>query len=74
MILKDIRLKAKYTQKCVAELSGITESFYCLIEKGYRRPSPETAKRIAIVLGFENYGYDWTKFYDTINHDKASSV
>ena len=43
----------------VADRAGISESMYCLIESGKRRPSPEVAKRIGSYLGF-----DWTKFYD----------
>ncbi|MBQ1281475.1 MAG: helix-turn-helix transcriptional regulator [Oscillospiraceae bacterium] len=42
----------------VGDRAGISESFYCMIENGERRPSVETAKKIASVLGF-----DWTLFY-----------
>lgn len=46
------------SQACVAEKSGITQSAYFYIENGERRPSVETAKKIAAVLGF-----DWTLFF-----------
>lgn len=46
------------TIRQVSELVGISESFYCMIENGERRPSVETAKKIGAVLGF-----DWTRFY-----------
>lgn len=57
--LKMIRLNKNLSQKEVGEKSGISESFYCLIENGERQPSVTTAKKIANVLEFE-----WTKFFD----------
>ena len=57
--LKEIRTNANLTQKEIAVKSYISESYYCLIETGERRPSTDVAKAIANVLGF-----DWTKFYD----------
>lgn len=58
-MLKELRIKKDVTMRQVAERAGISESMYCLIESGKRRPSPEVAKRIGGFLGF-----DWTKFYD----------
>lgn len=58
MVLKDKRLKKNLTMRQVSEASNISESFYSMIESGERRPSVETAKKIAAVLGF-----DWTLFY-----------
>lgn len=58
MVLKTIRKKEDLTQKSIADKAGITESFYSLIENGLRRPSPDTAKRIAKALNFNKYGYD----------------
>lgn len=58
MVLKDKRLKKNLTMRQVSEASNISESFYSMIENGERRPSVETAKKIAAVLGF-----DWTLFY-----------
>lgn len=60
----DLDLKIKRTEKNltmrqVGENAGITESYYSMIENGDRRPSVETAKKIAAVLGF-----DWTLFYE----------
>lgn len=59
MALRDDRIARDLTMKQVANEAGISESFYCLIESGDRRPSVETAKKIAAVLGF-----DWTRFYE----------
>lgn len=47
------------TQGAVAMAAGIAQPSYFEIEKGISTPKPETAKRIAGVLGF-----DWTKFYE----------
>ena len=58
-MLKQLRLQKCLTMRQVADAADISESMYCLIESGKRRPSPEAAKRIGSVLGF-----DWTKFYD----------
>lgn len=58
MVLKEKRLKRNLTMRQVSEASNISESFYSMIENGERRPSVETAKKIAAVLGF-----DWTLFY-----------
>lgn len=56
--LKQIRVAKNMTIRKVCDLAGISESFYCMIENGERRPSVETAKKIAAVLGF-----DWTMFF-----------
>ena len=42
-----------------AKAIGISFSLYSKCETGERRPSPETAKKIAELLGI-----DWTRFYD----------
>ncbi|MPN18115.1 hypothetical protein SDC9_165473 [bioreactor metagenome] len=57
--LKKIRSSAGYTQEVVAKSTGIARAAYGNIELGVRRPSVETAKKIAAVLGFE-----WTRFFD----------
>lgn len=57
--LQELRDKAGATQKEVAELLQITQQHYSYIETGVRRPSPQLAKKIAELLGF-----DWTRFYD----------
>ncbi len=56
--LKDLRENKNFAQDVMAEKAGISPSFYCMIENGDRRPSPEVAQRIGEVLEF-----DWTKFY-----------
>ena len=53
------RKKSHLTMKEVAEKAGISESHYCLLENGERRPSVETAKRIGEVLGFA-----WARFFE----------
>jgi len=58
-MLRKMRIKKDVTMRQVADEAGISESMYCLIENGKRRPSPEVAKRIAGFLGF-----DWTQFYE----------
>ena len=53
-----MRKQAGKTQCEVASEAGIVQAFYSYIETGKRDPSPQTAKCIARVLGF-----DWTKFF-----------
>ena len=53
------RIKKGFSQKKVSELIAISQPSYCNIENGERRPSVETAKKIAEALGF-----DWTRFYE----------
>lgn len=57
--LATARLEKDMRQNEVAEAAGIAPVTYCLIETGKAKPKPETAKRIANVLGV-----DWTKFYE----------
>lgn len=59
LMLKEKRQQRNLTMKEVAVSANISESLLCLIEHGKRRPSVETAKRIAETLGF-----DWTEFFD----------
>ena len=47
------------SQAAVSRAVGIKQPSYCCIENGKRRPSVDTAKKIAAVLGF-----DWTRFFD----------
>lgn len=54
------------TQQDVATAVNVRQSFYSHIEHGVRRPSPETAKKIASVLGF-----DWTRFYEDKEGDES---
>lgn len=53
------RIKMGMTQKNVSDMVKISQPSYHNIEKGNRRPSVETAKKIAEVLDF-----DWTRFYE----------
>lgn len=59
MNLLEERKKKNFTQREVGKLSGISESYYNMIENGERKPPVKTAKRIASVLGFS-----WTQFFD----------
>ena len=47
------------SQESVAKECGISQNHLSAIENGTRRPSPDTAKKLANVLGFP-----WTKFYE----------
>lgn len=52
--LINARLKKNLTRAEVAELVGITQKYYYMIEMGTRNPSLEIAKKIAKVLGIRN--------------------
>lgn len=54
-----VSLRGDQSQQEVADKIGMSQSGYALIETGSRRPSVETAKKIASVLGF-----DWVKFFE----------
>lgn len=56
--LKNIRESKRLTQENIAANLGVTRQHIGLIENGIANPSPELAKKIAIVLDF-----DWTLFY-----------
>lgn len=51
--LKQMRLAKGFTQSQVAQLSGISRSYYADIERGTANAGGQAAKRIADVLGFE---------------------
>lgn len=57
--LMDIRESKCLSKKVLAESVGISQAYYCYIENGERRPSVDTAKKIAKILDF-----DWTKFFE----------
>ncbi|MCC5466805.1 helix-turn-helix transcriptional regulator [Pelosinus baikalensis] len=63
--LIDLRKKRGLTQQQVADSLTINRSTYALIESGLRNPSPDSAKQIANVLGFE-----WVIFFDNEWCDK----
>lgn len=66
MDLRKQRERKKLTQREIATMAGISESYYCLIENKERQPSPKVAQKIAKILNF-----DWTKFYDKQHLEKA---
>ncbi len=57
--LERIRTEKGLSQAETAKQSGIVQQSYQLIESGVNTPRPETAKRIAAVLGFS-----WVRFYE----------
>jgi len=56
--LKDAREALEITQEEIAELAGIKQSAYCVIELGLRNPSVKVAQRIGKFLKVK-----WTTFY-----------
>lgn len=56
-----VKLRGNQSQDKLAKKIGVAQSTYAAIETGSRNPSVETAKKIAMVLGFE-----WTKFFDEV--------
>ena len=65
--LREVRLQREYTQQQVADMVGISRSYYtqleCMNGKGL---SPKTAQGIGQALGF-----DWVCFYE---EDRAAEV
>ena len=57
--LVDIRKAHNLSQAELARRVGIAQPSLWDIERGNNNPRPETAKRIAEILGFP-----WTRFYD----------
>lgn len=51
--LIDLRKDKNLTQKQLAEMAGISRSYYSEIEVGVKNPSGNTAKRIADILKFD---------------------
>lgn len=56
--LRRIRIQKGLRQNAVAERAGISQAYYCQIEKGERGLNVSVAKRIANVLNF-----DWKIFF-----------
>lgn len=65
--LKEIRRRKGLTQEEIAEQALIRQPSYCNIEKGRRKPTTNTAKRIATILEF-----DWTLFFEEGNSKPKS--
>lgn len=59
--LLKLRIKNKMTQEEVAVKAEISRTTYASIEQGRRRPSVESAMRIASILDF-----DWTIFFEQL--------
>ncbi len=56
---KDLRLGKKLSQAELADLSDVDVTMVNKIELGERRPSPELAQKLGLILGI-----NWTKFYE----------
>ena len=56
------------SQEDLAEEVGLTQVMVSYIENGTRRPSVETAKRIAKVLNI-----DWTEFFNDEGDQEGSN-
>jgi transcriptional regulator with XRE-family HTH domain len=63
--LRVLREEKKMTQAGVANLVGVNVTAINKYELGKRRPSPEIAQKIAVVLGF-----DWTRFFLSFKEKK----
>lgn len=48
--LKKARLKAGYTQKMLAEKSGISQEMICQIELGKKQPTVKLASKLTAIL------------------------
>ena len=57
--LKEVRKSNNISISVSTERSGITTSYYNMIEAGTRNPSVPLAQRIAELLSF-----DWTLFFE----------
>ena len=57
--LKELRKEKGYLQKDVYKNLNIPQATYSAIERGYRRPSVDMAKKIADFIGT-----DWTRFFE----------
>lgn len=67
--LLQLRKKCKLSQQQVADAVLTTQQNYSYIEKGERRPSPELAKKIGSLFGFE-----WTRFFEEDMLDNETSA
>lgn len=50
--VRRLRLESSLSQEALAEISGLDRTFVSMIERGIRKPTLESAKRIADGLGF----------------------
>lgn len=57
--LETARINCGMTKTALAEIVNVDISVIGKYERGERRPSVETAKKIAEALGF-----DWTRFFE----------
>ena len=67
-ILRERRKELGMTQKELAELSGLTQSNICKIERGVCHPTIESLKKIADATG-RKLSVQFTDFEEVIDHD-----
>lgn len=60
--LTNKRKQKNLTLRGLAKKADIDFSYLSKIESGERRPSPEVAMKIALILGFK-----WTRFFEEKN-------
>lgn len=60
--LQEYRFKLDKSQIEIAEIVGISRSYYSKIEGGSKKPTAETAIKIGQALNF-----DWTEFFKEEN-------
>ena len=71
--LAEMRIRENLSQIEVAQKCAISRQYYNFIENGVRRPSPEVAKRIADVLGFESEWYRLLEIGEPTNKKPANA-
>lgn len=71
--LKQFRLVKGFTQKEVADNSGISRSYYADIERGTANAGGAAAKRIADTLGFDMSLFFDEKLRDTRHYKRKSA-
>lgn len=67
-MLRTLRIQKGLTMKQVSQMVGITESYYCLLENGLRRPSVLVARKLGEALGF-----DWSELFEEGENNCQSS-
>jgi len=69
------RKLAQVSQRHLAKMSGVSDSYLSQIERGNYRPSPEVVKALAQAFGLEpKQLYTMLGFIDEDDSDKATTV
>ena len=61
-VLKDVRQVKNWTQQEAAEQTGISRSYYVMVENGKRVPSIQVAQKIERV-----FGINWHTWFEQIS-------